>query len=95
MNEPICADCAWLVGDRNRTDLAKEWKCGQSPTSKDGVTGSTLYQQTCYEARASCGVCGVEAKLFKLYEHPQYTPPVRRSAGNLPSADNLLGELGL
>ena len=93
MNEPICADCANLVGVRSHLAAAKEWKCGQSPASKDGVTGSTIYQQTCYEARASSGVCGVEGKLFKLYEHPEYTPPVRR--GSLSSADNLLGELGL
>lgn len=94
MSVPICAECAHLVGVRSRTDLAKEWKCGQSPASKDSVTGSTIYQQTCYEARTPSGVCGMEARLYKLYERLAELPSTARRSSS-PSAEALLGELGL
>ena len=95
---PVCRDCSHLVGKRLYIEDARNWKCGHpsnvASTSKDAVTGADVYtflSPNCYDTRKGDGACGIAGSLFEPYERPQ--PPAGKPA-RLPSADDLLGELG-
>ena len=96
---PICADCKHLVGVRSDRAAARNWKCAHptnvAATGKDPVSGVTTYTYhtaACYDTRAASGPCLPAGILFEAYSHAVHSrPPVRSS---LPSADDLLGELG-
>lgn len=97
---PICADCKHIVGVRSDRAAARTWKCahpsnvaaeGKDPVS--GVTTYTYHTATCYDTRAASGPCQQAGILFESYSHPAPAPVSKRAAA-LPSADDLLGELG-
>lgn len=101
MNEPICADCENLIGVRTHLAAAKDWKCGAPENiqgqHKDPVSGLAIMHymvSTCYNSRQSEAYCGAAGKWFKPYTHPAAASAPARGK-QLPSAESLLGELGL
>ncbi len=98
---PVCKDCIYLLGVRRNPENAVAWKC-QHPSNihtkvDDPVNGAPVYayhNATCYDARKTTGLCQPQGVLFQPYEQPS-SEDFRKPAKDLPTAEQLLGELGL
>ena len=97
----VCKDCIHVVGRRTYLEDAKTWKCAHPAnvenSREDPVTGSHIKEYilaTCYDCRGSEASCGPKGSWFEVYEHKLSQPFVGKVKQTLPSADDLLGELG-
>lgn len=100
---PICRDCKHLLGRREAVEAADSWRCVHpdniTSVRTNPVTGAPIRAfkaVSLYDVRGVEGVCQPQGLKFEQYVQPSYTPsaPVSKQRGAMPSADDLLGELG-